>query len=141
MYVDFPYYQKEYGGTMPEEAFPPAVRRAEAYISYLTSLNGDIFSVQSDAVKQAVCAAADIYYTDMQEKVRRAAEGREGAVKSENNDGYSVSYVTEQMDGQTAEELLKKKVYEAVYIYLVPTGWLSRRVRRGHDNKCGHHHL
>lgn len=52
-----------------------------------------------------------------------------GKVKSENSDGYSVTYVTEQTDGQTAEELLRKKAYEAAYMYLLPTGWLGRKVR------------
>lgn len=43
MYVDYEYYRAEYGGKMPEEAFPAAKRKAEAYIRYLTHLNGDIF--------------------------------------------------------------------------------------------------
>lgn len=130
MYADYLYYQQEYGGTMPEEAYSLTARRAEAYIRYLTFLNGEIFEIKEvDAVKQAVCAAADIYYADVKEGERRALEGRSGAVKSENNDGFSVSYVTEQIDGQTGEELLRKKVYEAIYMYLLPTGWLSRRLR------------
>ena len=62
MYVDYEYYRAEYGGKMPEEAFPAAKRKAEAYIRYLTHLNGDIFSIPNDMVKDAVCAAADVYY-------------------------------------------------------------------------------
>lgn len=138
MYVDYQYYSAEYGGTMPKEVFPAEERRAEAYIRYLTYLNGDIFATEVEAVKQAVCAAADVYYVHTKEMAQREQEGRAGTAKSENNDGHSVSYVTEQTDGETAEALLKRKVYEAVYPYLLPTGWLSRKVGR-HDHKCRHH--
>lgn len=139
MYVDYLYYQ-EYGGTMSEEDFPAAERKAMAYIRYLTFINGDIFEKKEvEAVKQAVCAAADVCYQQEQDQKKRNAEGKTGAVKSESNDGYSVSYVTEQMDGQTAEELQRKKIYDAVYLYLLPTGWLSRRVRGAHDYECGYH--
>ncbi len=132
MYVDYSYYADEYGGKMPEEDFVRAERQAEAQIRYMTCLNGDIFSVDMDAVRDAVCAASDVIYEDMAAREKKAQNGINGAVKSENNDGYSVSYVTEQMDGQTSEELLRKKIYHAVYTYLLPTGWLSRRVKRGY---------
>ena len=44
---------------------------------------------------------------------------------------------TEQTDGKTAEEIVKKKVYDAVYPYLLPTGWLSRKVGMRCDHKYG----
>ena len=131
MYVDYEYYRAEYGGKMPEEAFPAAKRKAEAYIRYLTHLNGDIFSIPNDMVKDAVCAAAEVYY-----KYNAQQQSGTPLVKSENNDGYSVTYVTEQTDGKTAEEMVKKKVYDAVYPYLLPTGWLSRKVGVRCDHKC-----
>ena len=134
MYVDYGYYWVDYGGKMPEEAFPAAERKAEAYIRYLTRLNGDIFSLPNDMVKDAVCAAAE------QEREQRA-EGKAGLVQSENNDGYSVSYVVEQTDGQTAEEVVRRKAYNAVYMYLLPTGWLRRKVGCGHAHECRHNNL
>lgn len=133
MYVDYNYYRNEYGGTMPEECFTACARRAETYIRYLTCFNGDIFAVESEPIKQAVCAAADVYYD--------ADTAEQKTVKSENNDGWSASYVTEQKDGQTREELTKKKAYEAVYMYLLPAGWLSRKVRCHNDHKCGYYGL
>lgn len=120
---------------MPEEAFPAAERKAEAYIRYLTHLNGDIFSLPNDMVKDAVCAAADVYYVAEQEREQRA-EGKAGLVQSENNDGYSVSYAVEQTDGQTVEEVVRRKAYNAVYMYLLPTGWLRRKVGCGHAHEC-----
>ena len=37
-----------------------AERRAEAYIRKLTYVRGDIFAVENTAVKDAVCAVADV---------------------------------------------------------------------------------
>ena len=114
MYADYSYYQETFGGTMPEAAYAAAERKAEACISYLTYLNGDIFATEDDRVKQAVCTAADVILEDSQKR----ASGSAG-LKSESNDGYSVSYVTEQQDGQTAEEALRRKVFEAIYLCFI----------------------
>lgn len=141
MYVDYGYYQVEYGGKMPEDAFTASERRAEAYIRYLTHLNGDIFAIPNDMVKDAVCVAADVYYAAEQAQEQRQAEGKTGPVRSENNDGYSVSYVVEQADGQTAEEAVRQKAYDAMYMYLLPTGWLRRKVGCGHAHECRHNSL
>lgn len=141
MYADYAYYVSQYDGKMPEDAYPAAERRAEAYIRYLTHLNGDIFALDHDMVRDAVCAVADIYYADAVQRAAQAAEGRQGAVKSESNDGYSVTYVVEQQDGETADAALRRKAYDAAYLYLLPTGWMSRRVRCGHDHEYEYHGL
>lgn len=94
MYADYSYYADHYGGDIPEREYPSAERRAEAYIRKLTYVRGDIFAVENTAVKDAVCAVADVYYS-----CKKKQEA--GTVKSENNDGYSVSYAVEQADGQT----------------------------------------
>ena len=131
MYVTYEYYAEEYGGKLiGEEAFSVMERRAKAYIRQLTYVRGDIFALENDAVKDAVCAAVEVYY--QYETNRKTA----GTIKSENTDGYSVTYVTEQTDGKTAEEVLKKKAYDAVYPYLLVTGWLSRKVGTSHDYEC-----
>ena len=128
-YVDYAFYSQTFGNSIPEADFSKAETKAEAAISYLTYVNGDIFATEDDHVKLAVCAAAEvIYYNDKQ----TSATGGNGAgIKSESNDGYSVTYVTEAQDGQTAEAALRKKVAEAVRVYLLPTGWLSRKVKMG----------
>lgn len=141
MYVDYEYYIETYGGTISEEEFLYAERRAEAYIRELTYLNGNIFDSDLEAIRDAVCAAADVICEDMSAKKKRMVRGAPGVVKSENTDGYSVSYVTEQADGQTSEEVLRKKVYGVVHPYLLPTGWLSRKVRCGCVDQCGYHDL
>lgn len=134
MYADYSYYADHYGGDIPERKYPSAERRAEAYIRKLTYVRGDIFAVENTAVKDAVCAVADVYYS-----CKKKQEA--GTVKSESNDGYSVSYAVEQADGQTMEELIRKKAYEAASTYLLPTGWLSRKVGCCHADECDDYNL
>lgn len=131
MYVTYEFYSQFFGSSIPEEDFGKIEAKAEAVISYLTYVNGDIFAKEDNRVKLAVCAAADVIYSN--EKQVSAASGSSGTagIKSESNDGYSVTYVTEATDGQTAEELLRRKVAEVIRVYLLPTGWLSRRVKMG----------
>ena len=134
MYVSYEFYSQTFGSTIPEADFPKAEAKAEAVIGYLTYINGDIFAEEDDRVKLAVCAAAEaVYYQEAQS----SATGHQAAgVKSESNDGYSVTYITEGQDGQTAEELLRKKILEAVRVYLLPTGWLSRSLKGGYRHVC-----
>ena len=124
MYVSYEFYTETFGTLIPEKDFPRVEAEAEAAISYLTYINGDIFAKEDNRVKLAVCAAAEVVYNS---KHSNGASGSAG-VKSESNDGYSVTYVTEAQDGQTAEAALRKKIAEAVRLYLLPTGWLSRKV-------------
>lgn len=131
MYVNYDFYKDTLGGLIPEDKFAAVEAKAEAHISYLTYINGDIFAAESAVVKLAVCAAAEVIYKNMTSNTAGAG------VKSESNDGYSVTYVTEAQDGQTAEEALRKKVYEAIRLYLLPTGWLGRKVKiGGHGDEC-----
>lgn len=136
MYVDYVYYIGEYGGTLiPENSFKSFERKSESYIRQLTYVRGDIFAQKDDVVKDAVCAVAEVYYSFDK------SCSYNGNVKAENNDGYSVTYVTEQMDGQTVEELIRKKAYKAAYIYLLPTGWMNRRVGCDCADQCRHYDL
>lgn len=134
MYVDFEYYANVFSGSaLTAETFPKAEQEAETYIRYLTYLNGDIFAdkAQAGVIKGAVCAAADAYYT----AVRESAEG--GNVKSESKDGLAVSFVVARKDGETADDYIKRCMYQVIRIWLLPTGWLSRKAGCRHDHKCG----
>lgn len=136
VYVDFAYYTDIYGGTaLTSDSFSGAIREAEDYIRYLTYLNGDIFAdlTQADTVKGAVCAAADAWHNAVSEQ----DEG--GNIKSESKDGFSVSFVVSRKDGETSDDYVKRCMYQAVRLRLLPTGWLSRRGKAGcgHDRKCG----
>ena len=128
MYVDYSYYAS-CGGKMELDEFLVAEKAAEAYIRYMTFPNGNIFATECDAVKDAVCAAADAYH-----EAAQMASGN-GPVKSENNDGYSVTYASQSIDGESKEKLANRKMYEAARIHLLPTGWLNRKVGCGYGNK------
>lgn len=104
-------------------------------IAYFVNGDAGQKKTTSDMVKDAVCAVADVYCSYDQKQASA------GMVKSENNDGYSVTYVTEQTDGQTAEEVLRKKAYAAASAYLLPTGWLSRKVGCCYVGECNDYNL
>lgn len=135
MYVDFDYYSNVFSGSvLSEGAFQKAEQEAETYIRYLTYLNGDIFAdmTQADAVKSAVCAAAEAYHMAKREQEQG------GNLKSESKDGLSVSFVVARRDGETADSYVKRCMYQAARIRLLPTGWLSRRGKAGgaYGNEC-----
>ena len=141
MYVSFDFYQQEYGGTMPEIEFVRAEHRAEAFLRSVTYLQGDVFDKPNSLIQFAVCAAADVYYASLAAQERQAEQGRSGTVRSENIDGYSVTYATDQADGESAEFALRRKAYDAVNPYLRAAGWIQRKVRCGNAHECGHHGL
>ena len=129
MYVDFEYYSTVFSGsTLSEGDFQKAEQEAETYIRYLTYVNGDIFADEAHTdpvIADAVCAAAEAYYTATMEQQQG------GNVKSENTDGMSVSFVVARKDGETVDEYVKRSMYQAIRIRLLPTGWLSRRAKVG----------
>lgn len=134
MYVDFAYYSDAYGGTLlTKDSFPAVVREAESYIRYLTFVNGDIFAdeAQADAIKGAVCAAADACHA------AKLEQEQNGGLKSESKDGLSVSFIVARKDGETTEQYMKRCMYQVIRVRLLPTGWLSRKVGCKHDYKCG----
>lgn len=138
MYVDHEFYEKAYRGTsLTEESFTGDMFQAEQYIRYLTYLNGDIFAdeAQAEAVKGAVCAAADAYHA------ARMEQEQGGNLRSESKDGLSVSFIVSRKDGETTEDYAKRCMYQAVRPILLPTGWLSRRGKVGcvhaHEHKSG----
>lgn len=131
-YADYGFYIQSYCGTMEESDFNRHILSASQYIRYLTQNASDRY--EGEELKYAACAAADLYCA--------ACAGEPGkTVKSENNDGYSVTYVTEGTDGETKEELVSRKIYAEVRKWLLPTGLLRRKVRCAHDCQRGHYHL
>jgi len=121
-YVDYDFYTRIYQGA-PIPEFGKWESRAEAVIRYLTYINGDIFAKEDDCVKLAVCAAAESIYMTESTGGGITASG----LKSESNDGYAVSYVTDAQDGDSPAQAERRRVLGAIRTYLLPTGWLSRR--------------
>lgn len=56
MYVSYEFYTETFGTLIPEKDFPRVEAEAEAAISYLTYVNGDIFAKEDSRVKLAECS-------------------------------------------------------------------------------------
>ena len=123
--VDFNFYQGTYGGTMiPDaDALKQPLNKANAYLAQVMHREPQD-SDQEKAVKLCLCEVSDLLYQDIQ--VKKEHRGRE--VKSENTDGYSVSYTT-SVDGHGIDF----DVYATIRRYLSPTGLLYAGVRNCAD--------
>lgn len=115
VYVDFEYYQKNYGGNMAEKDFDRLSRQASAYLDFITF--DRIPAVTDEAimtkVKDACCALAETCLLNEQG----------GGIASETNDGISVTYVNGS-GSKTDEQRLK----QTALIYLGHTGLMYRGV-------------
>lgn len=115
--LDYAYYSQEFGGDIiPEERFDYVIQKAEMYLNMFT------FERLKDrdydnVVKNCLCDMAETIYN-----IKK--RGNDMVKKSENNDGYSVSFVTEITDGQDIREVLRKKLYGIAECYLMNTGLL-----------------
>ena len=85
VYADYVYYAEVFrGAAIPSAAlFDSLSVKATAYIRKITFGRSDkAFEDMENDIKNAMCAVCEIYYNTM---------GSEG-IKSESNDGYSVTY-------------------------------------------------
>ena len=99
LYATYAYYISTYRGNLTEEEFEKAIVPATAHVRRITFGRADQ-NMELDEVKLATCA-----------------------VVSENTDGYSVTYESGR-NGDTADNLLTRKIYKAAELYLEPTGLL-----------------
>lgn len=118
LYADYTFYVSEYRGNLTDEEFDKSVIPASAYVRRVTFGRADD-NMEMEEVKLATCSVCDLIAND--EKVRSEHSGR--AVTSENTDGYSVSYESGG-NGGTADELLGRKIFDTLELYLMPTGLL-----------------
>ena len=125
-YADYAFFIEQYGGAMDEESFRKAIIGASQYIRYITMNRSD--NTDAEEIKYAACAVADVYYST----IIAEQSGKGSGKKSENIDGYSVTYITDRADGETVESVFKKKAYETVKPWLVPLRLLYKGVR----HKC-----
>lgn len=118
LYADYEYYTSAYKGNLTKEEFEKSIMKASAYVRRITFGRADD-NMEMEEVKLATCAVCDLIAND--EKVRSKHSGR--AVTSENTDGYSVSYESGG-NGETADDLLCKKMHNTAALFLDPTGLL-----------------
>lgn len=131
LYADYEFYVTEYRGNEDKiENFERAIVHASQYIRHVTLGRSDNYS--GEELKYASCALVDAYLSAYK---LSGDEYSTRQKKSENTDGYSVSYVTETIDGESSEELFKRKAYPIAKQWLLGTGLLSRRVGCPHGHE------
>lgn len=122
-YADYEFYIEKYNGkAISEENFAVASLHASQFIRYVTMKRSDDY--HGDKLKYATCAVAEAYNSAFHLSSDNSSRGE---IKSENTDGYSVSYAVQSNDGETAEALFKRKAYDDVKYWLAGTGLLDRR--------------
>lgn len=129
-YADYEFYTGKVHGKLERDRFEEEVLEASFFLRYLTFGKSD--RVQPEELRYAVCAVADMYA-----KERQKVDVGEVGKKSESIDGYSVSYVNEQKDGETLDDLLNRKASQIAKRYLARSGLLNRKVGCGHDHQRG----
>lgn len=123
-YVDFDYYLQTFCGSMDEISFGRALIEAQAFIDTITFGRIARLDVIPDCVKNAVCAAAE-------EINRRDESQRQHAgIKSESNDGASVTY-----DDVISNEQCKANMLAKARMYLANTGLLYRGFSAKYDRR------
>lgn len=121
-YADYTFYTNEYHGKITDEQFEAAIVPASAYIKRATL--GRSEGSDCEELKYAACAVCDAYAS-----VYLSSDETGGkAVKSENTDGYSVSYALEAPEGTSTENLFMTKASQRMKMYLAGTDLLSRKV-------------
>ena len=115
LYADYEYYTSTYKGNLAKEEVEKSSMKASAYVRRITFGRADDY-MEMEEVKLAACSVCDLIAND--EKVRSKHSGR--AVTSENTDGYSVSYESGG-NGETADDLLKRNIFDTLLLYLEPT--------------------
>ena len=135
-YIDFEYYSGTFGGTkIPEDGFAAYARKASLKMDTFTFGRLQRWGAADlpDSVFDACCAIAEVMY-EYDEKQSAIAEATGGGVlKSENNDGYSVSFATTDRVADTKS--INSEVGGIVETYLGHSGLLFRGVSRKWDSK------
>ena len=104
-YTDYNFYTREFGGSaIPEEAFLGIIAKASVFIRLITFDRVDEDDPPEE-VQAAACAAAEALYSASNTQ----------AVKAESVGNVSVSYVTEQKDGESQEQAIRRKEEEQKY--------------------------
>ena len=110
MMVDLIFYNEIYGGEgiIPASLFSLLEKRAEAILIHIT--DGKIKGQENlESVRFCICELAEFLYK--QDNI--------SGIKSENNDGYSVSY---------QDRDIKKEALKIIEMYLSETDFLYRGV-------------
>lgn len=113
MKVDYSFYVENFGGSqVPERAWLSLELKAEKRLEHFSFGRTACDWQAKDWEQNAKCAICEMAEAMQKREVR-------GNIVSENNDGYSVSYQTEQ-----TEEEFESRLYQIASTYLMPSGLL-----------------
>lgn len=119
--VDYDFYTDTYmGEEIPEDSFERKSIEAEALINMITFGRIRKYNLSTEdlyLVKMAICASAESYYRADQHK----------GIKSENNDGYSITYTDSE------ENAVRTNAIGAADLYLSGTTLQNRMVNYGYE--------
>ena len=126
MYADYKYYKDHFRGKTirDEEDFNRQERRARRLVDKMTRNRCIDLSEQQPEVKDAVCAAAEVYY-------RFSGKENVLGIKSENNDGFQTTY----SDAAADPAFIDASAAKWARFYLEGTGLLLRRRGRIDDKR------
>ena len=111
--MDYSFYVEEYlGSKIPGESYPQYAKREQVYLKMAAPLAAK--QLDRYEVKMAICAVADVLYTDEQ-------SGSEYGITSATNDGISVTYAAAKSTSQRS--------YDVLTMYLAGTGLLYQGVK------------
>lgn len=136
-YADYGYYvdgQAGYGGSkIPEEQWTTFAKKADALIDQLTSGRCKKLSPCPDFVKDAECSAAEILYNGFLIEQSVNEQTGHGSVRSESNDGYSISF-GDVSSLQKTMDSAKSNAINEIRTYLANSGLLLRWRSSRYDN-------
>lgn len=125
-YADYSYYMNEfYGKAIAEADFPGLAVKASALVDYYTS--GRARTAAGDdltAVKNAVCALAEVVQDENRLSALTFSADRASQVQSETVGSWSRSYGAFSASG-TDLDILDRRRRDAVLMYLGGTGMLQ----------------
>ena len=128
---DYVYYLSTYNGTIiaDEDIFKKFVVDANSYINMIVRRSANT-EEEENLLKYCVCKVADLLCQDME--VRAGYSGR--IIKSENTDGYSVSF------SDAGSETIQARIYNTIRRYLAGTRLVYQGVGCCAD-KCCHYNF
>lgn len=133
-YADYEFYADIYRGNLDKAVFNKAVLSASQYIRGATMGKSD--SYDGDELKYVACEIAELQSSGSNNQDDASVYSQDGReIKSVSNAGFSVTYTTEGVDGETAEDLINRKSYAALKKWLMPTGLLNPKVN---TRRCCH---
>lgn len=123
--VDYEFYMESYAGRIipDEQALKQPIMKANIYLDQCLHRKPE--EKEEQLVKLCLCEVSDLIYQEDSQLQEHG--GRK--IQSENTDGYSVSYASDE------EESLDKRIYTVIHRYLSRTGLLYLGVNC-HAHKC-----